>query len=96
MVSLELMFGMAWKNICVPWTSCARSIKITKKKHATKIKRAKANMEKMKIECAKVKKDQEDGHGYGDDKGCNLSGEMISMCMCPGCPGKKNHKTAKS
>eukprot|EP00957_Ditylum_brightwellii_P098997 7541463-Ditylum_brightwellii.AAC.1 len=21
---------------------------------------------------------------------------MISTCKCPGCPGKKNHKTAKS
>ena len=67
-----------------------------KKETCNKLKRAKANMEKMKIECAKVKKDQEDGRRYGDDKGCNLSGEMISTCMCPGCPGKKNHKTAKS
>eukprot|EP00957_Ditylum_brightwellii_P149682 11398534-Ditylum_brightwellii.AAC.1 len=67
-----------------------------KKETCYKLKRAKANMEKIKIECARVKKDQEDVRGYGDDKGCNLSGEMISTCVCPGCPDKKNHKTAKS
>eukprot|EP00957_Ditylum_brightwellii_P004258 324082-Ditylum_brightwellii.AAC.1 len=67
-----------------------------KKETCNKLKRAKANMEKMKIECAKAKKDQEDGRGYGDDKGCNLSGEMISTYVYPGCSGKKNHKTAKS
>eukprot|EP00957_Ditylum_brightwellii_P076306 5800110-Ditylum_brightwellii.AAC.1 len=50
----------------------------------------------MKEECAKANKDLEDGKGYGDDKDCNLDGNMISTCECPGCPGKKNHKTAKS
>eukprot|EP00957_Ditylum_brightwellii_P088961 6774827-Ditylum_brightwellii.AAC.1 len=49
-----------------------------KKETCNKLKCAKAYMEKMKIECAKIKKDQEDGCGYGDDKGCNLSDEMIS------------------
>eukprot|EP00957_Ditylum_brightwellii_P099394 7571611-Ditylum_brightwellii.AAC.1 len=44
-----------------------------KKETCIKLKRVKANMEKMKIECTKVKKDQEGGRGYGDDKGCNLS-----------------------
>eukprot|EP00957_Ditylum_brightwellii_P211248 15365948-Ditylum_brightwellii.AAC.1 len=87
--------GNGMEKYCAPWTSRAQSIKITKKTY-NKLKRAKANMEKMKIECAKAKKDQEDGHGYGDDKGCNLSDEIISTCVCPGCPGKKNHKTAKS
>eukprot|EP00957_Ditylum_brightwellii_P059181 4491583-Ditylum_brightwellii.AAC.1 len=67
-----------------------------KNETCNKLKLAKANMEKMKIECAKVKKDQKDGHRYGDDKGCNLSSDMISTCVCPGCPGKKNHKIAKS
>eukprot|EP00957_Ditylum_brightwellii_P030455 2306277-Ditylum_brightwellii.AAC.1 len=50
----------------------------------------------MKEECAKTKKDLEDGKGYCDDKGCDLDDNMISTCKCPGCPGKKNHKTAKS
>eukprot|EP00957_Ditylum_brightwellii_P062346 4730135-Ditylum_brightwellii.AAC.1 len=54
-----------------------------KKETCNKLKRAKAAMEKIKIECARVKKDQEDGHGYGDNKGCNLSSEMISTCVCP-------------
>eukprot|EP00957_Ditylum_brightwellii_P192381 14645850-Ditylum_brightwellii.AAC.1 len=53
-----------------------------KKETVNKLKCTKANMEKMKIECAKVKKDQEDGRGYGDNKGCNLSSEMISTCVC--------------
>eukprot|EP00957_Ditylum_brightwellii_P063072 4787971-Ditylum_brightwellii.AAC.1 len=52
-----------------------------KKETCNRLKCAKANMEKMKIGCAKVKKDQEDEHGYGDDKGCNLSGGMISTCV---------------
>eukprot|EP00957_Ditylum_brightwellii_P168504 12826352-Ditylum_brightwellii.AAC.1 len=60
-----------------------------KKETCNNLKCTKANMEKMKIEYARVKKDKEDGHGYGDDKGCNLSSEMISTCVCPGCPGKK-------
>eukprot|EP00957_Ditylum_brightwellii_P076860 5841942-Ditylum_brightwellii.AAC.1 len=34
-----------------------------KKEKCNKLKRAKANTEKMKIECAALKKDQEDGHG---------------------------------
>eukprot|EP00957_Ditylum_brightwellii_P139740 10649161-Ditylum_brightwellii.AAC.1 len=54
-----------------------------KKETCNELKYAKVNMEKMKIECAKVKQDQEDGRGYGDDKGFNLSGEMISTCACP-------------
>eukprot|EP00957_Ditylum_brightwellii_P083446 6342925-Ditylum_brightwellii.AAC.1 len=33
----------------------------------------------MKIVCTK-EKNQEDGHVYGDDNACNLSGETISMC----------------
>eukprot|EP00957_Ditylum_brightwellii_P070269 5337964-Ditylum_brightwellii.AAC.1 len=43
----------------------------------------------MKEECAKTKKDLEDGKGYGYDKGCNLDSNMISTCNCPGCTGKK-------
>eukprot|EP00957_Ditylum_brightwellii_P017836 1343283-Ditylum_brightwellii.AAC.1 len=51
----------------------------------------------MKIKCTKVEKDQEDGSGYGDDKNCNLNGEIIlSTCVCPGFPGTRNHKMAKS
>eukprot|EP00957_Ditylum_brightwellii_P021759 1641405-Ditylum_brightwellii.AAC.1 len=56
------------------------------KETCNKLKCAKANMEKMNIKCAKVKTDQEDGCGYGDSKGCNLSGEMINTCMCQGYP----------
>ena len=58
------------------------------KETCNKLKHAKANIEKVKIECAKVKKDQQDEHDYGDGKGCNLSGDMISTCVCPGCPCK--------
>eukprot|EP00957_Ditylum_brightwellii_P159163 12113809-Ditylum_brightwellii.AAC.1 len=67
-----------------------------KKETCNKLKCAKANVEKMKIACAKVKKIRKNGHRYGDDKGCNLSGEMISTCARLDCPGKENHKTAKS
>eukprot|EP00957_Ditylum_brightwellii_P120984 9227436-Ditylum_brightwellii.AAC.1 len=63
---------MAWRNVYAQWTSFAQSTKITKET-CNKLKHAKANMEKMKIEFAKAKKDQENGLGYGDDKGCNLS-----------------------
>jgi hypothetical protein len=70
--------------------------KIFKQQKDTKQKRIKRVYEKMKEECAKTKKDLEDGKGYGDDKGCDLDGNMVSTCECPGCPGKKNHKTAKS
>eukprot|EP00957_Ditylum_brightwellii_P120376 9184863-Ditylum_brightwellii.AAC.1 len=83
------------KYLCSMGKSCTKH-QDYKKETCNKLKHAKANMEKMKIECTKVKKDQEDGRGYGDDKGCNLSSEIIITCVYPSCPGKKNHKTAKS
>ena len=44
----------------------------------------------------KKKKDVENGLSYGDDNKADLSGNMLSMCVCPGCPCKKKHKTAAS
>ena len=38
----------------------------------------------------KTKKDVENGLLYGDDNKADLSGNMLSTCVCPGCPGKKN------
>eukprot|EP00957_Ditylum_brightwellii_P186379 14191034-Ditylum_brightwellii.AAC.1 len=70
--------------------------KIYKNKPSTKLKRNKKNIGKMKEECAKMKKDLDDGKGYGDGTKTNIDGDMISLCKCPGCPGKKNHKTTTS
>ena len=67
-----------------------------KKDPTQKLKRAKAKINSMKEECLKTKKDLEEGRRYGSNKGSNISGDMISLCACPGCPGKKNHKSAKS
>eukprot|EP00957_Ditylum_brightwellii_P109176 8328197-Ditylum_brightwellii.AAC.1 len=50
----------------------------------------------MKDKWAKVKKDQEERHVYGDKKDCDLSGNMVSTCACLGYPGKKSQKSAKS
>eukprot|EP00957_Ditylum_brightwellii_P072491 5508619-Ditylum_brightwellii.AAC.1 len=55
-----------------------------KKQHDTKLKCKKEAIQKMKDKCAKVKKDQEEGHVYGDKKDCALSSNMVSMCTCPG------------
>eukprot|EP00957_Ditylum_brightwellii_P062916 4774186-Ditylum_brightwellii.AAC.1 len=65
-----------------------------KQQKDTEQKRIKSIYKKMKEECTKITKDLEDGKGYGDDKGCNIDGDMISTCECPGCPSKKNHKMA--
>eukprot|EP00957_Ditylum_brightwellii_P148194 11283561-Ditylum_brightwellii.AAC.1 len=63
------LFSSSIDNTCNKYKSY-------KKQHNTKFKRAKEAMQKMKEECTKVKKDQEEGHGYGDEKDCDLSGNM--------------------
>eukprot|EP00957_Ditylum_brightwellii_P055580 4211925-Ditylum_brightwellii.AAC.1 len=35
----------------------------------------------MKIKHIKVKKDQEEGHGDGDDKGCNLNVHQVPQTL---------------
>eukprot|EP00957_Ditylum_brightwellii_P141782 10802753-Ditylum_brightwellii.AAC.1 len=70
--------------------------KIYKNKSPTKLKRNKKNIEKMKEECVKTKRDLDDQKCYGDETKTSIDGDMISSCKCLGFPGKKNHKTAKS
>ena len=71
-------------------------LQLQKKDPKNKLKRAKSKIESIQDECLKTKKDTKEGRGYGKNKGTNISGDMVSLCACPGCPGKKNHKTAKS
>eukprot|EP00957_Ditylum_brightwellii_P024513 1850282-Ditylum_brightwellii.AAC.1 len=70
--------------------------RIHKNKSSTNLKMKKKSIEKMKKKCTKTKKDFDDGKGYGDGTKTNIHGDMINLCKCPGCPGEKNHKTAKS
>ena len=63
---------------------------------ATKILRRKNDHEKLKEQVAKQKKEIKDGITYGKDNKADLGGNMVSTCVCAGCPGKKKHKTATS
>eukprot|EP00957_Ditylum_brightwellii_P080758 6142466-Ditylum_brightwellii.AAC.1 len=60
------------------------------------MKRKKGNYKRAKSECEKTKKGVENGLLYGDDNKADLSRNMLSICICPGCPRKKKHKTVAS
>eukprot|EP00957_Ditylum_brightwellii_P068647 5211689-Ditylum_brightwellii.AAC.1 len=60
------------------------------------MKRKKDDYIRVKCECEKIKKDAENGLLYSDDNKADFSGNMLSMCICSGCPGKKKDKTAAS
>eukprot|EP00957_Ditylum_brightwellii_P203620 15335485-Ditylum_brightwellii.AAC.1 len=60
------------------------------------MKRKKDDYERVKSKCEKTKKGVENGLSYGNDNKADLSRNMLSICICPGCPRKKKHKIASS
>eukprot|EP00957_Ditylum_brightwellii_P067300 5107736-Ditylum_brightwellii.AAC.1 len=60
-----------------------------KQQPSTKIQRRKKDHEKLKEQVAKQKKEIEDDIAYGKDTKADLGGNMVSMCVCARCPGKK-------
>eukprot|EP00957_Ditylum_brightwellii_P063392 4811591-Ditylum_brightwellii.AAC.1 len=60
------------------------------------MKRKKDDYIRVKSKYEKTKKDVENGFLYSDDNKADLSRNMLSTCICPGCPRKKKHKTKSS